>query len=134
MLPFLKLYPYLTYKFCIKFKIALLTHKMFAWKCSQYSKELICARSAFCRYCLRVNNDKRSLFILRDDRCSMNYNFGTIIHIKLQFNLPAKRFCIRVFLFLVYRLATAYEHSLPGFDELLFVWSQPFDHLAWATL
>ena len=41
--------------------------------------------------------------------------------------MPAKRFSIGVFLLLDYMLATANEHSLPGFDELLSVWPLPFD-------
>ena len=45
---------------------------------------------------------------------------------KLQFSLPSKRFYIRVSL-LDYMFATANEHSLPRFYELLFVWPLPFD-------
>ena len=69
----------------------------------------------------------RTFFILRDDRCSMSYSFWNHHSNKLQFNLPAKRLYIIAFLLLDYILATANEHSLPGFDKILFVWSLEFD-------
>ena len=45
---------------------------------------------------------------------------------KLQFNQLAKRFAIKAFL-PDHMLATANENSLPGLDEVLFVWPLPFD-------
>ena len=45
----------------------------------------------------------------------------------LQFNVIATRFYFRVVFLLDYMLATASEHSLPGFDEILFVCPPPFD-------
>ena len=57
MVPVLKLLQILPIKFCINFKIALLTC-MFPQKCSNYLKILICAHFASNCYCLQVNNDK----------------------------------------------------------------------------
>ena len=58
MLPFLKRLHILPVKFRIEFKIALLTHKCLHGNAPTYLKELICARPASTRYCLRVNDDK----------------------------------------------------------------------------
>ena len=58
MLPFLKRLHILPIKFCIEFKIALLTHKCLHRNAPAYLRKLICPRFASTRYCLRVNNDK----------------------------------------------------------------------------
>ena len=58
ILPFLKRLHILPIKFCIEFKIALLTHKCLHGNAPAYLRKLICPRFAPTRYCLRVNNDE----------------------------------------------------------------------------
>ena len=57
MLTFLKRLHILPIKFCIEFKIALLTHKCLHGNAPVYLRKLIYPRFASTRYCLPVNND-----------------------------------------------------------------------------
>ena len=57
MLPYLKRLHFLPVKFCIKFKIALLTHKCLHGYAPTFLKNLINSRSVSARYSLPVNDD-----------------------------------------------------------------------------
>ena len=57
MVPYLKSLHFLSVKFRIEFKIALLTHKCLHGYAPTYLKNLINSRSVSGRYSLRVNDD-----------------------------------------------------------------------------
>ena len=57
MLAYLKGVHFLPVKFCIKFKIAVLTHKCLHGYAPAYLKKLFNSRSVSARYCLPVKDD-----------------------------------------------------------------------------
>ena len=61
MLPCLKRLRFLTDKFCIEFKIALLAYKRLHGYAPTYLKNLINSCSVWTRYSLRVNDDNWQL-------------------------------------------------------------------------
>ena len=85
---FLKRLHILPIKFCIEFKIALLTHKCLHGNAPAYLRKLICPRFAPTRYCLRVNNDKWLLQTMPHPSLVKSKSMFSFAASKIWYSLP----------------------------------------------